>query len=61
MSEGFKLFETMCNFVTHSEIFYVTLEPFQVQFNDDDTLFTCGPLSVVITKDNIVAHWDNGT
>ena len=41
--------------------FNVTLEPFQVQFNDDDTLFTCGPLSVVITDDNIVAHWDNGT
>ena len=41
--------------------FNVTLEPFQVQFNDDDTSFTCGPLSVVITDDNIVAHWDNGT
>ena len=41
--------------------FNVTLEPFQMQFNDGDTLFTCGPLSVVNTDDNIVAHWDNGT
>ena len=41
--------------------FNVTLEPFQVQFKDDDTLFTCGPLSVLIKDDNIVAHWDNGT
>ena len=41
--------------------FNVTVEPLQVQFNDDDTLFTCGPLSVLIKDDNIVAHWDNGT
>ena len=32
-----------------------------MQFKDDDTLFTCGPLSVLIKDDNIVAHWDNGT
>ena len=41
--------------------FNVTLEPLQVKFNDDDTVFTCGPFSVVIKDDNIVAHWDNGT
>ena len=41
--------------------FNVTLEPLQVQIKDDDTLFTCGPLSVLVKDDNIIAHWDNGT
>ena len=41
--------------------FNVTLEPFQVQFNDDDTLFIFGPLSILVKDDNIIAHWDNGT
>ena len=51
-----------CSILTLTQKYFnVMLEPFQVQFNDDDTLFTCGPLSVVITDDNIVAHWDNGT
>ena len=51
-----------CSILTLTQKYFnVTLELFQVQFNDDDTLFTCGPLSVVITEDNIVAHWDNGT
>ena len=51
-----------CSILTLTQKYFnVTLEPFQVQFNDGDTLFTCGPLSVVISDDNIVAHWDNGT
>ena len=51
-----------CSILTLTQKYFnVTLEPFQVQFNDGDTLFTCGPLSIVITDDNIVAHWDNGT
>ena len=51
-----------CSILTLTQKYFnVTLEPFQVQFNDDDTLFTCGPLSVVITEDNIFAHRDNGT
>ena len=37
------------------------LSLFKCSSNDGDTLFTCGPLSIVITDDNIVAHWDNGT
>ena len=53
--------EQCANLSLIQKYFNVTLEPFQVQFNDDDTLFTCRPLSVVITDDNIVAHWDNGT
>lgn len=41
--------------------FTITSEPLETRLLNDDTVFNCGPITVIIMEDNIVAHWNTGS